>query len=120
MKSPLRGGGLRGGRWDPVGCGAGTDGKDRAFSQGNTCEADDGRVERGEVAAKSGADAAGMVRAECGYRTDDDGFGREDKRVVRVDRVDELGADRLADAHREMIIDLDRKRCSYGQANDGF
>jgi hypothetical protein len=38
-------------------------------------------------------------------------FG-EDELVVGIDRVDELGADGLADAHGEMIVDLDRERGS--------
>ena len=102
-----------------VGGSAGGDGNDRAIGESDACEVYDGRVERCKVATKPGADAAGVVGTECGYSTGDDGFGREDEGVVCVNGIDELGADGLAYAHREMIDNLDRERCSCGQP-DGW
>jgi hypothetical protein len=97
-----------------VGGGASGNGKGRAVGEGDAGEADDGCPEGSEVATKPGADAAGVVGVECSYSTRDDGFGWEDEGVVYVDGVDELGTDGLANAHGEMILDLDRKRCPCG------
>ena len=98
-----------------IGGSAGSDGNDRAIGEGDTCEADYGRVERCKVTTKPRADAVGVVGTECGYSTDDDGFNREDEGVACVNGIDELSADGLAYAHREMIDNLDRERCSCRQ-----
>jgi hypothetical protein len=100
-----------------IGGGTSNDGKGRAICEGNTGEADDGRIEGGEVATETCSDAAGMVGAKGGYGAGDDGLGGEDEGVVCVDGVDKLGADWLANAHWETIFNLNRERCSCGQAN---
>ncbi len=90
-----------------VGRGACRDRKSRAIGEGNAVEENDGRVERSEVTTKTCSDTTRVIGAECGYGADDDGLGGEDKSIVDVNGVDELRADRLADAHGEMIFDLD-------------
>lgn len=72
-------------------------------------------AEGGEVGPKAGGDAMGMVGTEGYDVAVDDRLSGEDKGVVAVDRVDELGADGLAYAHGEMIVNLDRERCSRGE-----
>ena len=97
-----------------VGGGARGDGKGRTVGEDDASEADDGCIEGSEVATKPGADAAGVVGVECSYSTRDNGLGWQDEGVVYVDGVDELGTDGLANAHGEMILDLDWERCPCG------
>ena len=52
---------------------------------------------------------------QLGDRADEDGLLWKDDSVVGVDRIDELGADGLASAHREMLIDHDGKRSARGE-----
>ena len=66
-------------------------------------------AEGGEVGPKAGGDAMGMVGTEGYDVAVDDRLSGEDKGVVAVDRVDELGADGLAYAHGEMIVNLNRQ-----------
>ncbi len=78
-------------------------------------EVDDGDVVGGEVAVDAGADAAGVVGAQLGDGAGDDGLRGEDECVVGVDGVDELGANRLADAHGKVVVDLDGEGGAGGE-----
>jgi len=100
-----------------VGRGAGGDGKGRAVGQSDAGEADDRRIEWCEITTKTGADATGVIGAECRYGAVHDGSGWENQAIVGIYGIDEPGADRLADAYREMIINLDWKWCSSGETN---
>jgi hypothetical protein len=90
-----------------VGGGPGGDGYGGAVGESDAGEANDRDVEGSKVATEPRGDAAGVVGMECGDGAGDDGFSGKDESVVGVDGVDELGADGLADAHGEMIFDLD-------------
>ena len=59
----------------------------------------------------------GVIGKEGGYGSGNDGFGGEEECVVGVDGIDELGADGLADAHGEVVFDLDGEGSSGGNGD---
>lgn len=103
-----------------VGRCAGGDGKGRAIGQRDAGEADDGGIERCEITAKTGADATGVIGAECRYGAVYDSSRWENRGVVGIYGIDEPGVDRLADAHREMIINLDGSGVPAGRLMAGL
>jgi hypothetical protein len=71
-----------------------------------------------EIAIDAGIHATGVVGPQLGDAADDDSFAGEDKGVVGIDRVDELGADGLPDVHGQMIFSLNREWCPCRQADN--
>jgi hypothetical protein len=53
-----------------------------------------------------------VIGAKSSNRAFEGSLLRKDELVVDVDGIDKLGADGLADAHGEMVVDLDGERSS--------
>lgn len=83
-----------------------------AICEDHLGKADDGDVVGSEVAVDTGVDTLRVIGAQLRDITGDDGVCRKDEGVVRVDRVDKLRTDRLADTHGKVMLDSDRERCA--------
>lgn len=95
-----------------IGGGGGGERKCGSVGEDHFGKVNDGDVIRGEVAVDAGVDSLGVIGAQFGDGAGEDSLFGKNERVIGVDGIDKLRANRLSDAQGKMFFDSDGKRCA--------